>query len=280
MMEKIYCIQCGREIKDGLLYCDRCGQSVAKSKEQQSRSKSKRKQAEEIHREQINRKKRREEKEHKKQIKRRKARKRAAVMAVIVAILVLGIICAAGAYIYMSKNSSIRSVDDIVKEDIAQSSPTVTGQATTASVSSAGMSFRNLEFGGLVCPYPETFTSKPASGKEIIRVEDELGGAVMTISNGSGTVGDSASGAARDMMAAYYDEVSKLGNVTENRSGSDWYIVTYETDTGIAHRKCVIKDNIALCYDFEYDKSSAKAEEYAGYIKNIDDMFTSGQDSQ
>ena len=282
MADKIYCIRCGREIKDGLLYCDRCGQSVKKSKAQQSKNRSKRAQAEEIHREQINRKKRREAKEKKKQVKRRKARKRAAVMIVIIAILVLGVICAACAYISMSKSSSIRSVDDVVNEDIAQSSPAeTTGRVTTASVSSnTGMSFRNVEFGGLVCPYPENFTSKPTSGRELMRVEDEAGGAVMTISGETGIAGGSASEAARGMMTAYYDEVSQLGNVTENRSGSDWYIVTYETDSGIAHRKCVIKDGAALYYNFEYDKSSAKAEEYAGYIANLDGMFTAGQDSQ
>ena len=277
MTEKIYCIQCGREIKDGLLYCDRCGQSVAKSKEQQSKSKSKRAQAEQIHREQINRRKRREEKEIKKQVKRRKARKRAAVMGVIVAILVLGIICAVGAYIlYGSGESSFKSVDDLANENIAQSSPeSTTGQLTTSSVSTnTGMSFRNLEFGGLTCPYPENFAYKPTSGREIERLEDEAGGAIMTISSGS------VSGAARDMMTVYYDEVSKFGTVSENRSGSDWYIVTYETDTSIAHRKCVINEDIALMYDFEYDKSSAKAEEYASCIENLDEMFTGVQDTQ
>ena len=276
MTEKIYCIRCGREIKDGLLYCDRCGQSVTKSKEQQSKSRSNRKQAEQIHREQINRKRRREEKEIKKQAKRRKARKRAAVMSVIAGILILGVVCAVCAFIFMSESLGIKSVNDVVNEDIAKSAPTATtGQLTTSSVSTnTGMSFRNLEFGGLTCPYPESFTYKPTSGGEIERREDAAGGAIMTISS------ESVSGAARDMMTAYYDEVSQLGSVTENRSGSDWYIVTYETDTSIIHRKCVINENIALMYNFEYDKSSAKAEEYANCIINLDEMFTSGQDSQ
>ena len=275
MSEKIYCIQCGREIKDGLLYCDRCGQSVTKSKQQQSKSKSKRARAEEIHREQINRKKRREAKEKKKQAKRRKARKRAAVMCVIVGILILGVICAVCAYIYMSGNSSIRSVDDVVNEDIAQSAPAVTtGQSTTASVSTNGMGFRVYEYGGISCPYPESFTSVPPENGEQMRLSDPAGNAVMTISN------ESVSGAARDMMTAYYDEVSKLGNVTENRSGSDWYIVTYETDTQVIHRKCVINGNSALMYNFEYDKSSAKAKDYESCIENLDGTFSSGQDSQ
>lgn len=275
MADKIYCIQCGRELKDGLRYCDKCGQSVAKSKQQQSKSTSKRAQAEEIHREQINRKKRREEKEKKKQIKRRKARKRAAVMSVIVAILILGIICALCGYIYMSKNTGIKSVEDVVNEDIAQSSPvTATAQTTTSSVSSAGTSVRNFEFRGIVCPYPENFVSMPAVDGELERREDEIGGAVMTISH------ESVSGAASDMMTAYYDEVSTLGNVRENRSGSDWYIVTYETDTSVIHRKCVIKDSTALMYNFEYDKSSAKAKDYESLITNLDGMFTSGQDNQ
>ena len=275
MTEKIYCIKCGREIKDGLLYCDRCGQSVAKSKAQQSGSKSKRKQAEQIHREQINRKKRREDKEKKKQIKRRKARRRAATMCVVVAVVILGVICAVCAYISMSTQSTIKSVDDVVNEDIAQASPAAsTGQATTASVAATGMGFRLFEYGGLSCPYPENFAAKPSSGGELMRLEDEIGGAVMTISQ------ERVSGAASDMMTSYYDEASTLGRVTENRSGSDWYIITYETDTSVSHRKCVIGSGTALRYDFEYDKSSAKAKDYASCTASLDEVFTSGQDSQ
>ena len=278
MTEKIYCIKCGRELKDGLLYCDRCGQSVTKSRAQQSKNKSKRARAEEIHREQINRKKRREAKEKKKQAKRRKARRRAAVMCVIVGILILGIVCAVCAYIYMSNNSSIRSVDDVVKEDIAQSPTTTTGQTTTASVASTGVGLRVYEYSGISCPYPESFISAPSSGGELMRLTDDIGSAVMTISRGQ--VSGSGAAAVSDAMTAYYDEVSKLGKVTENRSGSDWYIVTYETDVSIGHRKCVIADGAALQYDFEYDKSSAKAKEYAGLIANLDEVFTSGQDNQ
>ena len=280
MAEKIYCIKCGREIKDGLLYCDRCGQSVAKSKARQSKSKSKRKQAEQIHREQINRRKRREEKEIKKQAHRRKARRRAAVFGAFLGILVLGVVCASGAYIYMSRSSSIRSVDDVVNEDIAQSSPAATvGHETTGSVSpNAGMNFRMCTFGGLSCPYPDSFKERSVTGDEIIKREDPEGGAIMTISGRAIAAG----GAARDMMTAYYDEVFMLGDVTENRSGSDWYIVTYEIDTRVFHRKCVIDstNGTALRYDFEYDKSSAKAEEYAGCIVSIDENFTSVQDNQ
>ena len=276
MADQIYCIRCGREIKDGLLYCDRCGQSVAKSKEQQSKIKSKRARAEEIHREQINRKKLREAKEKKKQIKRRKARRRAVTLCVIVGILILGVVCAVCAYIAMSGNSSIKSVDDVVNEDIAQSSPAATtSQSTTSAVSSnPNMSFRIYEYGGISCPYPESFESVPSANDELMRLIDEVGGAVITISHMA------VSGAARDMMTAYYDEVSQLGKVTENRSGSDGYIVTYETDTTIFHRKCVIKDNVALMYNFEYDKSSAKVKDYESCIENLDETFTSGQDNQ
>ena len=271
MSEKIYCIQCGREIKEGLLYCDRCGQSVAKSREQQSRNKSNRRQAEQLHREQINRKKRREAKEIKKQVKRRKARRRAA------AILILGIVCASGAYVYMTKNSSIKSMDEVVSENTAQSSPAAqtSGQNTVSSSGGyTGMGFRMLEHNGIYCPYPESFTQTTPSGGELIKLEDAPGGAVMTITE------EKASGDARDMMTAYYDSVSALGSVTENRSGTNWYIVSYETDSRVRHRKCVVTSNGALCYDFEYDKTSGSADAYQSCIANLDAEFTGGQDSQ
>ena len=282
MSEKIYCIKCGREIKEGLLYCDRCGQSVAKSKAQQSKSKSKRRQAEQIHREQINRRKRREEKEIKKQVKRRKARRHAAMLAAFIGILILGVICAACAYIYMSKNTTIKSVDDVVNEDIAQSSPAATSVLeTTGSVSSgAGVSFRVCEYGGLSCPYPESFVQRPSSGGELMHLEDNSGDAVMTISHESLRAADTGE-TARTLMTEYYDDVYALGDVTENRSGSDWYIITYETETTICHRKCVIGDGgVTLRYDFEYNKSSAKAKEYASCITSLDEVFTSGQNNQ
>ncbi|MCH5213304.1 MAG: hypothetical protein J1G06_09825 [Oscillospiraceae bacterium] len=283
--EKIYCIKCGREIKEGLLYCDRCGQSVAKSKAQQSKSKSKRRQAEQIHREQINRRKRREEKEIKKQAKRRKARRSAAVICVIIGIILLGVLCAAGGYIYMSGSSSIKSIDDVVNEDIAQSSPVVAnGRETTGSASSdTGMSFKLYEYGGLACPYPESFTQKSTSGGELLRLEDAAGGAVMTLTQESVPPADDMLAAADELMTAYYRDALALGSVTKTRLGAGWYIITYETDTRIFHRKCVISSdgsNTALRYDFEYDKSSAKAEEYANCIASLDENFISGQDSQ
>ncbi len=275
MSEKIYCIQCGREIKEGLLYCDRCGQSVAKSKQQQTKNKTNRRQAEELHREQINRRKRREEKEIKKQIKRRKARKRAIIMGITAAILILGVFSAAGAYIYMTKNSSIKSVDDVVNEDITQASPEVTsGQTIVSSASTdAGIGFRTFEHNGLSCPYPENFMQK-TSVSGLMHLEDPAGGAVMKIS------AENVSGLPSDMMTAYYDSASGLGKVTENRSGADWYIVTYETDSLICHRKCIISGNNALCYDFQYDKASAKASEYGDIITSLDETFNVSQDNQ
>lgn len=279
MAEKVYCTRCGREIKDGLLYCDRCGQSVKKSRERQAPKNGNRAQAERIHREQIERAKRRKEKEFKKQQNRRKATRRVRILAVATGVLVLAVICAAAAYISMSKNSAIISNDDIIKEDIAKSSPAATTSVVTSSSGSSttDMSFKLFEYNGISCPYPVSFTASPSSGKELMRLNDTAGGAVMVIAQDAAA---SAESAARDLMTQYYDEISSLGHVSENRCGSNWYIVTYNAGGITHHRKCVISGAAQLYYDFEYEDSSHMAADYARYIEKLDENFNAAEGSR
>ena len=59
----IYCKNCGRQLKEGARFCDRCGQSVRKTTE--SSQAAKRREIEELKAERLNRKKRLAEKEAK-----------------------------------------------------------------------------------------------------------------------------------------------------------------------------------------------------------------------
>ena len=59
----MYCKNCGRQLKEGTRFCDRCGQSVRKNN--QNSQTTKRKEIEELKAERLNRKRRLQEKEAK-----------------------------------------------------------------------------------------------------------------------------------------------------------------------------------------------------------------------
>lgn len=56
----MYCKNCGRQLKEGTRFCDRCGQSVRKNN--QNSQTTKRKEIEELKAERLNRKRRLQEK--------------------------------------------------------------------------------------------------------------------------------------------------------------------------------------------------------------------------
>lgn len=278
--DKIYCTKCGREIKNGLLYCDRCGQSVRKSRERQAPKTSNRAEAERIHREQMERKKQRREKELKREKNRRRAIRRARVLAAFIAVLVLAAICFAVTF-FSTDTSGFKSNTDAINEDIAKNSPAATESITSSSSSGTiSTDFTRFEYNGMSCPYPTNFKKQSASGKELLRLTDAAGGAVMSISKDSVTASGSAASVVQEMMFAYYDEAAQLDPNPENRCGSDWYVVTYTSGGMTHHRKCVISGTSALCYDFEYENSSASAADYANCIAKLDENFTSVSSTQ
>ena len=83
----MYCKNCGRQLKEGMRFCDRCGQSVRKS--QQSGKSAKRQEIEELKAERLNRKKRLAEKEARQYVsKKRKKKKGNTFMFIVILILI------------------------------------------------------------------------------------------------------------------------------------------------------------------------------------------------
>ncbi len=74
------------------------------------------------------------------------------------------------------------------------------------------------------------------------------------------------SGAPSDLMRDYARQTG--GEVSYSRAGDDWYAVTVTTDDTVYHRKCVLKNGIAVYYDFIFfnDFNSSKYTEYIDYM--------------
>ncbi len=263
MQDKIYCTKCGREIKKGLLYCDRCGQSVKKSIEKQSSKTEKQQQIEALHQERKNRNKKRAENEKKRRINREKHRKNVKILLFVVGILVIALASAIIAYI--ATQPTIKEVDDAVYEDARNMATIPPSNRQTSASSTVNTDFRSVEANGIVCPYPETFDESANGIGEVMHLNDSVGGAVMVIAK------DTPSGEAKDMMSEY--AAHSGGNVSFSRAGDNWYSVTVETEGQITHRKYVIKNGLALYYDFTYDKTSSSAAEYGECINNLDENF-------
>ena len=94
---------------------------------------------------------------------------------------------------------------------------------------------------------------------------DALGGASMTVSQ------EGKSGAPSDLMRDYARQTG--GEVSYSRAGDDWYAVTVTTDDTVYHRKCVLKNGIAVYYDFSYSSMTSTAQKYTEYIDYMDSNF-------
>lgn len=263
MKNKIYCTQCGREIKEGLLYCDRCGQSVKKSIEKQNPKTEKQQQIEALQQERKSRQEKRNQREKKRMINKEKHKKNVKILLFIVGILIIALVSAVISYI--KTQPTIKEVDDVVLEDAENMATIPPSSQQTSTASTVNTDFKTIEANGIVCPYPETFTESANGIGEVLHLSDSVGGAVMVIAK------DSPSGEAKDLMSEY--AAHSGGNVTFSRAGDNWYAVTVTAGEQITHRKYVIKNGLALYYDFTYDTSSASLTEYEECITNLDENF-------
>lgn len=280
----MYCKKCGRKLKDGMRFCDRCGYSVRQS--EQNDSEVRRREAEGLKNERLNRKEKLREKEQKKNSRNGSGiNKRTAVLAVVFIVLFCILVIAVIAYnitIKNSENAPWRTTDGSVEMNataIPASSPVPTNEAgeevtpmptsTAYAINSDINADGYREFtctGGAVFAYPPTFTQENAGANERLRVYDSSGGASITLSE-NGPV----SGAARDLMSEYAR--SQEGSVSYSRAGDNWYIVETSNGDLVNHRKCIIVNNIAIAYDFSYSASSSAAELYSGQIEYMDEHF-------
>lgn len=249
----MYCKNCGRQLKEGMRFCDRCGQSVRKNN-----SSNKRREIEELKTERLNRKKRLAEKEAKQSRNKRKKNGGGVFVFIIVIILI--------AILSVIVGFNIFSSDDTLNQKTSETTPSKTSAAATpaASAQASKSGYSTINIGSVSCPYPSVFHTNQPTGNQKLNLTDSLGGATMIVSQ------EVKSGAAKDLMLEYAEEA---GNVTYSRAGDNWYAITAESDDMINHRKCIIGNGLAVYYDFSYAASSSASSKYEEYISYIDSNF-------
>ena len=100
----MYCKNCGRQLKEGTRFCDRCGQSVRKNN--QNSQTTKRKEIEELKAERLNRKRRLQEKEAKQARNKKRRKSKGSVMIFIIVALLIAIVSVIIGYNMMAPNCS------------------------------------------------------------------------------------------------------------------------------------------------------------------------------
>lgn len=265
----MYCKNCGRQLKEGTRFCDRCGQSVRKNN--QNSQTTKRKEIEELKAERLNRKRRLQEKEAKQARNKKHRKSKGSVMIFIIVALLIAIVSVIIGYNMMAPNDNGLGTAPTSTNSPASATnmPTDTANNVSSTSSPSNSASKNgyskMTISGVTCVYPSTFNSNPTTGNQKLNLTDALGGATMTVSQ------EGKSGAPSDLMRDYARQTG--GEVSYSRAGDDWYAVTVTTDDTVYHRKCVLKNGIAVYYDFSYSSMTSTAQKYTEYIDYMDSNF-------
>lgn len=258
-----YCKNCGRQLKDGMRFCDRCGQSVRKSRENGQAARHK--EIEELREERLNRKKRLAEKEERQRTvreKRRKSRGRRAAIYIFVLLLITLASVLVGYFFFAGKSGGNESAPGVITEQTVTAAP-----VQTAAPAQSG-EYAEITVGNVRCPYPAAFHSGSTSGNVKMSLTDPLGGAKMVISQ------EVIEGELTELAKGYLSQIGAT-SATEMKSNDSEssYTVTAEVNGTVYHRKCVVRNKLAVYYDFEYSASSGSASAYQKYIETIDSRF-------
>lgn len=282
----MYCKKCGRQLDDGVRFCDRCGQSVRQS--QNSGKEARRKELKELKEERLNRKQKLIEKEQQKQLHKENKKnnlKRTRLLALIFILLLffLIIFVTYKVIVEQSENAPWRTTDGSVQLNATEEPdsttvpssspnssvatlPTATAYAITGEANSDG--YKEFNCSGIaVFPYPAVFMQQNSAGNAKLSLYDQTGGGAITLYE-EGPV----SLAARELMSQYAKE--QTGKVSYSRAGDDWYIVETVNNDLVTHRKCLIINNIAVFYDFTYSTDSVSATSYKEQIQYMDEHFS------
>lgn len=262
----MYCKNCGRQLKEGMRFCDRCGQSVRKNK--QTEQVTKRQEIEELKAERLNRKKRLEEKEAKQAInkQRKKHRNKGGNTAVFVIVIALiAVVAFILGYKFIGSGDSGSEVGS--GNQLTQNNKSTSNPSTSAEPSKSKNGYATISIGNLICSYPADFRSNPTSNYEKLNLTDPLGGATMIVSQ------DGKTDEPKNLMRDYLNEVGGSVADGDSHAGSDWYTITINSGDKVYHRKCIVRNGIAVYYDFIYNQGSSSESKYKEYIDYIDSNF-------
>lgn len=272
-----YCKNCGRQLKEGKRFCDRCGTSVRQSSN--SEGAKKQRQIEKLQRERLERKKRQEEldaiekrKKARRQEKRKKQNKIIVLVAACVAVMVVVAVISFIATTLSSKDELWKSnvpIGGLSSDVVPTMQPSVTVEPATAPPPSEKDNYSTYELSnGMRFSYPKNFTEEnPEDDEELYFVDDN--GAEIRV-----YMIEYPGGAADSLMKRFAD--SEVGKVTSSLAGSDWYLVTIQDDDIVKNRKYIIdrENDLSVYYDFEFDSSTSAADEYEDNMDYISENFT------
>lgn len=273
-----YCKNCGKQLKDGARFCERCGQSVRQGRK--SRRSKKQEQIEKLQRERLERKRRQEQRESiekkRRERKREKRRKQSKILLAVAGVVAAVLIIAVISFIATMMSSSNEDwVTNGISADVTASAlPTMQpseteGPATPEPVSEKSNYTTYTLSNDMDIPYPKTFIDDAAEGNEELRIYDEKGDGIMSV-----TVEEYPGGTPSELMKKFAN--SEEGRETYSLAGSGWYGITIESDERVLHRKYLVdtENDLSVYYDFEYDADSEYADEYSKYIDYIDKSFS------
>ena len=254
----MYCKNCGRHLKEGMRFCDRCGQSVRKNK--QSGQAARHQEIEDLKAERLNRKRRLAEKEAKQVRNKKHKKKKSNAFVFFIVILLIAVVSVIIGYNIFPSNTSINNTTATAIPESTGAS----GNAGAATPSSLKSGYSVLTIGNVSCPYPSDFHANVVSGNEKLNLVDSLGGATMVVRQ------EGKSGEPKNLMLEY---AGQGGTASYSRAGDDWYAITIENNGTVTHRKCILRNGIAIYYDFSYDSSSSSVKKYGEHISYIDSNF-------
>lgn len=272
-----YCKKCGRQLKEGARFCDRCGQSARQSRN--SDGEKKQKQIEKLQRERLKRKQRQEELdeiERKRQERRKEKRQKQkkilfAVIACIAVMAIVAVIAFAVTTI-SSKDEPWKNntpIGGLSTDLVATMAPSVTAEPSAQPESSDKDKYSVYELSnGTRFSYPKSFTEEDIEDDEELRFTD-ANGAEITV-----YLIEYPGGTTSSLMKKYAD--SETGKVSYSSAEDNHYAITLNDDDIIKHRKYLIdrENDVCAYYDFEYDNTLVKSEDYEAYMDYMDENFT------
>ena len=271
----MYCKNCGRLLKEGTRFCDRCGQSVRQNK-QLSEREARRRELESLQEERLNRKKRmayKEEQQARKKQQKKSHKKRNAALTFVFMILLIALISAIISYHINTPEKGtppLGGATETPSATMSASSPTTPPVSASTNGNeentTASSDYELFRVNNIVCPYPKGFISKTVSGNTRLSLSDTAGGASMTVS-----IESNNSLPTTDLMREYASQVG--GTIVDSLADSKGFSVTAEKDNIVYHRKCMLDGNNIIYYDFQYSTGSAKVQQYRENIAYIDSVM-------
>lgn len=272
-----YCKKCGRQLKEGARFCDRCGQSVKQSRN--SSSEKKQKQIEKLQRERLERKKRQEQLDEierkRNERKREKRQKQNKIFFCIIACIAVTAIVAVIAFAVTtisSKNEPWKNntpIGGLSTDSVSTMAPSVTAEPSAHPESAEKDKYSVYELSnGSRFSYPNSFTEEDIEDDEELHFTDKSGAEIRVY------LIEYPSGTASALMKEYAD--NEIGKVVTSSAEDNHYSITLKDDDIVKHRKYLIdRDNdVCVYYDFEYDETLVRTADYESYTEYMDENFT------